>query len=110
MVAVALVRERDFQRAVLDYARLHGWLAVHFRPARTSKGYRTPIEGDGVGWPDLVLVRPPRLLFAELKTDRGKLSPAQERWLDVLGQVPGIEVRIWRPRDWERIVETLRKE
>src|SRR5437667_4476291 len=33
---------------------------------------------DGAGFPDLVLVRPPRVLFVELKRDAyGKLSPSQ---------------------------------
>ena len=30
------------------------------------------------GWPDLALVRPPRFLLAELKTDKGMTTPSQD--------------------------------
>jgi hypothetical protein len=64
------------------------------------------------GFPDLVLVRPPRLIFAELKTAKGRVSPAQGEWLEDLGHVaskvgPRIEVAVWRPDDLQRIAEVL---
>jgi hypothetical protein len=59
--------ERDFQRAVVELARLMGWRVHHTRPALTQRGrWLTPIQGDA-GFPDLVLCRPPRLVLAELK-------------------------------------------
>ena len=59
--------EREFQRAVVELARLMGWRVHHTRPALTRAGeWRTPIQGDA-GFPDLVLCRPPRLILAELK-------------------------------------------
>lgn len=71
------ISEAEFQRQVITYARLRGWLVCHFRPARTAHGWRTVVQGDGCGWPDLVLVRGPVLLVVELKTDRGRVSRAR---------------------------------
>jgi VRR-NUC domain-containing protein len=99
--------EADFQSVVVEVARLAGWRVAHFRPARTDKGWRTPVTADGAGWPDLVLVRPPRIVFAELKSERGKVRPEQTEWLDVLRLLPGTEVYLWRPNDWDALVEVL---
>ena len=99
--------ERQWQRQVLDAARYCGWLRAHFRPAQTARGWRTPVEGDGAGFPDLVLVRGHRLLFVELKSDRGRVSPAQQAWLDALRRA-SVEVHVWRPSDWARVEEVLR--
>lgn len=100
--------EREFQRQVLELAGLKGWLAHHTRPAMTSKGYRTPIQGH-VGFVDLVLAHPQagRLVLAELKAECGRLSPHQRVWLDALGRCPGVTVAVWRPSDWEDIKRVL---
>src|SRR5665213_1836630 len=63
--------EAQWQRRVLDLAQLCGWRVAHFRPARTATGWRTAVEADGVGYPDLTMVRDGRLLFAELKSEAG---------------------------------------
>lgn len=92
--------ESDLQRAVVDLARTLGWRVAHFRPAQVRAGrYATPVAYDGAGWPDLVLVRRERIVFAELKTAKGRTSAAQDAWLDALGQT-GAEVRLWRPAHW----------
>lgn len=83
---------------MVDLARLLGW-AVY----RTWISIRSP-----AGFPDLILARPGRpLILAELKSDRGRLTPAQEAWLDLLKQVPGVEVYVWRPADLEAIAAVL---
>jgi hypothetical protein len=64
----------------------------------TKHGWRTAVSADGVGWPDLTLVRGEQLIFAELKSDRGRLTDQQQVWLEVLGKVA--EVYEWRPCDW----------
>jgi VRR-NUC domain len=91
------VTEGQLQRQVLQLARLRGWLAYHPYDSRHSEA----------GWPDLALCRPPRLLLVELKSSRGRVSQAQRRWLDLLGQCPGVECYCWRPADWPGIVEAL---
>lgn len=96
--------ERELQSAIIELAQLLGWRVAHFRPAQTAKGWRTPVEADGAGWPDLTLVRNGHLLFAELKSSTGKLSPAQQVWLDELTAVSFAEDRVltfvWSPAQW----------
>jgi hypothetical protein len=48
-------------------------------------------------------VRPPRLVLAELKSEAGKVTEHQARWLALLHACPGVEVFLWRPSDLERI-------
>lgn len=98
--------EAEFQRWVTELAEVLGWTHVHFRPAMTSKGYRTPVSGPlGKGWPDLVLVRE-RVIFAELKSVKGKLSLEQDYVLEELRRA-GAEVYLWRPEDRDQIGEVL---
>jgi VRR-NUC domain len=99
--------EASFQSVVVEVARVAGWRVAHFRAAKTSKGWRTPVTADGAGWPDLVLVRPPRLIFAEIKSETGELRPRQTEWLDVLRLLPAAETYLWRPSDWAELVEIL---
>ena len=97
------VREADWQRTVIEAARRHGWKVCEFRKARVKRGgvdvYRTPFGADGVGFPDLLMVRPPRVLVVENKSENGKISPEQMDWLLQLGGCPGIEVRVLKPSD-----------
>ncbi len=66
----------------------------------------TAVSGDGVGWPDAVLLRANRLVVAELKTKRNKPTPEQDNWLLAFRNV-GAEVHVWKPADWNEIVEVL---
>ena len=100
--------EAEFTAQCLQLAHLRGWLTMHERPALRKDGrWMTPAAGDGAGWPDLVLCRPPRLIIAELKAEHGRVAPLQQRWLDALGACNGVEVCVWRPADWDRVVEVL---
>ena len=98
--------ELDLARQVRDLARQFGWLHVHFRPAKTERGWRTPFSGDA-GFPDMVLARRGRVVFVELKRDGRKPEPEQVRWLDHLG-AGAAEAYVWTPSDFDRIVEVLR--
>ena len=51
------------------------------------------------GFPDLVLVGCNGVLYRELKTDRGRLTPMQEWWLNSLLDA-GQDAGVWRPSDW----------
>jgi len=98
--------EAQHQEAVIDLARACGWLVYHTLNSRGSES----------GFPDLVLVRGARLVFAELKSERGKVKPDQQVWLDALAVVKGsydetvediVEVYLWRPSDWREIEQVL---
>src|SRR5678816_95122 len=90
--------EKDWQRDIIELARTLGWRVAHFRPAQTKHGWRTAVGGDGAGFPDLVLVRD-RVVFAELKVGRNKLSTEQIEWARYL-EGAGAEHRVWTEHDW----------
>jgi hypothetical protein len=78
--------EADFQRRVEGLARSLGWAVYH---TRFSKGSEA-------GFPDLVLCRPPRLAFCEMKVwPRITPRPAQVEWLARLGACPPVEAYVW---------------
>lgn len=79
--------EKQFQEVVVKRARAHGWLVYHTFDSRRSEP----------GFPDLVLVRD-RIVFRELKTNQGRLSPYQSRFLAAL-KAAGADVGVWRPSD-----------
>lgn len=108
MSTVALKQtEKQFEAAVREYAQLNGWLIFHPFDSRRSEA----------GYPDLTMVRDGRIVFAELKTDTGRVSKAQRRWLDALKVVEGnlfsvsdregFDVHVWRPADWWLIERVL---
>ncbi len=100
-------KEAEFQAAVIELAQMLGWKVAHFRAARTKDGWRTPVAADGAGWPDLVLVRD-RIIFAECKAERGKLSADQAVWLQRLDAAEA-EAYVWRPSDWDEIEAILKR-
>jgi VRR-NUC domain-containing protein len=117
------MKEAELQRAVIECAHRYQWLVAHFRTALMQSGkWATPVQGDGKGFPDLVLVRRGRLLFVELKSKGRKTTPEQNTWLSALRLVesmtrsdprsarPTISVHLWDPTDWGsgRIEDILR--
>jgi hypothetical protein len=109
--------EADFSRQVTDLAVALGWSWVHFRPAQTKRGWRTPVEGPlGAGWPDLVLARARgrdrRLLFVELKRELGQLTDEQQAVRQLLLEIglagDQVDVALWRPSDLRDPIETSR--
>lgn len=90
--------EKGWLDAVQQCAQLYKWRVFHCRDAR----------GSNPGLPDLILVRPPRLLFLELKTTTGRATRDQLEWLADLGQCTQIEAGLFRPTDEEVLFEKLR--
>jgi hypothetical protein len=93
-----VIGEKEFMAQVVAYAEANHWLVYHTYNSQRCQA----------GFPDLVLLRPPQLLFAELKTDAGQVTPEQQMWMDCLLAVPGIGVHLWRPADLGQIEEALR--
>lgn len=79
----------------MEFARLSGWVLYHTHDSRRSPA----------GFPDLVLVRE-RVVFAELKAEKGRVTPEQLAWLGRLWQA-GAEAYLWRPSGWPEIERLL---
>jgi hypothetical protein len=97
------ITEADWMGFVVSLATLRGWSVFHPYDSRRSTA----------GWPDLALVRGGTLILAELKTEKGKLSKAQEGWIAALEAVAvrtggAVLVRVWRPSDADAVQEALR--
>jgi hypothetical protein len=100
--------EAEFQTCVMDLARWTGWKVFHPRTVKTEKGkHLTAYTGDK-GFPDLVLAHQRYgVIFAELKTEKGRMSDEQRDWAIELKH-GGAEYYVWRPSDWEEIKKRLR--
>lgn len=105
--------EAAFQQQVLNLAGFYDWRCYHTHDSRRSQP----------GFPDLVLVRGPELIFAELKTEKGRVRPEQAEWIAALSEVgaavdavaqaaaldgyqpgdqtPRVDVYLWRPSDFD---------
>ena len=102
--------EEAFQARVVDLAHVYGWRVASFRPVRVQRAngstyYQTPFGDDGVGFPDLLLVRD-QVVYAELKAQNGILRPDQRDWRDALLAAGAIHY-VWRPSDWPMVERTL---
>lgn len=97
-VALSL-SERNLQRHVIALAEMRNWRVYHTHDSRRSQA----------GFPDLVMVRllcafPDSLteaVIVELKSERGRVTPEQEAWLDLLRRLPGVKFAgVIRPSNW----------
>lgn len=106
-IGAYLQSEAEFLATVIAYARANGWAVRHVLETRHHA------KVIGPGFPDLELVRPPRIVIAELKRQDAprKLPREQAEWIALfLGCVadnPGLSVHVWRPSDWPEIEEIL---
>ena len=64
------------------------------------------MQGDGKGFPDLVLLRGGAIVAAELKVGRGKPTPEQASWLAAFAAA-GAAAFLRRPDDWPEIERVL---
>lgn len=105
--------EEQFQDAVLDLAALTGW-RVYFVPdwiwrLVVVSMQRHPRKGRrwaSAGFPDMVLCKPPRLIFWETKTNKGRVRDPQKDWIADI-QSCGFDARVIRPKDWDYVAEVL---
>lgn len=91
------IEHDTWQQQVTDLGLTRGWEFHHQRISRQSKD----------GWPDCSLVRPPRLIFVEIKRIGDTVSRAQWYWLTLLSQVPAVECYVFWPTDWGEVVGVL---
>ncbi len=138
MIKSIKISEHDFSTQVEDLLQRFGWRWMHMKPAMFKDGaWSSRMNEEGKGFPDYCVVsdhryrKDNRLIFIELKSEKGKTTPAQEAWLEdlkecikhvsalpielgkrqrvVIGSlIPTLEVYLFRPSDIERITELLR--
>ena len=89
--------EAAFQSLVIDVAEFNGWTVHHQQPTKARSGKW--ITSGKAGFPDLTLLRPPQLVFLELKRVGGEATPKQKRWISDLQRVPGVEAYVVSPAD-----------
>lgn len=100
--------ESDFQKKVIALAQLHGWKVAHFRPGMNRRGkWQTAVQGDGTGFPDLLLARCSVVFVAELKADGKDVTPEQAAWLTAFAEAD-VPAFVWRPSDWGAIEAVLK--
>ena len=101
--------EKDFATQVEHLFTLFGWRWTHFEPAiRQSGEWATALRGMK-GLPDYIAVRDGKLIFAEIKGDRGRLTPDQTEWIERLRAVREVRTETWWPDDLQEIKELLRR-
>jgi hypothetical protein len=97
-----VLSESAFTTQVRQLAQLNGWLWYHTQRSQFS----------AAGFPDCVLIRPPRVVYLELKAYssrgvRGQPSPDQAEWLESL-EACGVEWMLVWPEDIDAVAELLR--
>ena len=92
-MSVNYIAEQDFQRTVIDMAQAFRWKVYYVPDSRRSPS----------GYLDLTLARNGIIHFWELKSQKGRITPAQQEWLDALGPW----ARVYRPSDLDEIERQL---
>ena len=105
--------ETEFQKHVIALSQGLGFVVAHFRNVRVQRAngsvsYQTPVQADGAGFPDLVVAGHGRVVFVELKANKGRIRPEQEAWINMLRE-GGATVFVWKPKQWSEIAELLEK-
>lgn len=98
--------EAAFQAKVIQFAHEAGWMHQHTYRGKTAKGaWRTNATP---GFPDLLLLKPGRMVILELKMPGNHASDAQNEWVSTFQTVGGnVEAYVVWPADWEHIVDLL---
>lgn len=95
------ITEKAFMQQIITLAKLRGFMVYHTHDSRKS----TP------GFPDLVLAKQGKIIFAELKTEKGRTSKHQQEWANALThhgpRKPTHTYHEWRPSDWPTIERSL---
>lgn len=90
------ISEAAFQKQVVQLAEMCGWLVFHNPDSRMVRA----------GLPDLLLIGDGIVIFAELKTDGGRLRPDQVTTIRRLVRADQL-VYVWRPRHFDAIKAVL---
>jgi len=87
MLTYDIMTERELDKHIRQLCKDLGLFRYHVQDSR----------GSSAGFPDLVIVGS-GIIFAELKSARGRIRPEQLDWMDRLEQA-GATWFLWRPAD-----------
>lgn len=90
--------EQGFQEQIIQLARIAGFEHIY----HTWRSDHSP-----AGFPDLLLLKGGCLIVAELKSNKGQLTPEQYFWLCEFQKIPSCESYLWCPEDWDEIKKVL---
>jgi len=90
--------EDPFRTQITNHAHATGWVSYHTHDSRRSER----------GFPDTVLMRVPEILIWEFKRQTGRLTDAQQMWLDGLSE-SGLEAACVRPLDNDELIARLER-
>jgi len=92
--------EKDFQERVMEMAGYLGWRCYAIPDSRRASL---------AGYPDLTCwsTRQKRIIWIELKREKGRISPAQEMIHEELRSI-GLEVYVFRPSQWTELESVLK--
>jgi hypothetical protein len=92
--------EREFQATLVSLLEMFGYVTEHSYPLLTRPKGGPPVWRTGStlkGKPDLLALRPPRLLAIEVKVGKGRLEAEQRCVLSLFAAIPC--ARAWVIRD-----------
>lgn len=102
------MREDEFAKKIEDTMDWLHLLWHHETDSRKSKA----------GFPDYCIVGPYGILFLEIKSSKGRVSPKQQEWIDTLAalsvedekmQATFVTAYVAYPDDWERVLSDLKR-
>ncbi len=105
-----MITERELQNTLLETCDALGIRAFHVHDSRRQvrKDGRLQLVGDAraSGYPDLTIIAQGGAIWAELKSEKGKLNPDQVEWLESL---PPHRAHVWRGRDLDLAIDIIRR-
>jgi hypothetical protein len=100
--------ESDWQKQVEAALTRNGWWFLHIPPnvVVCNRCHAKIYRGIQKGFPDIFAIKPPRMLWLELKRERGQLEPEQQQ----LGEMLQACGQTWlhaRPRDRAELLDLI---
>ena len=93
---LAGISEKELQTAILEALGYMGWRVFHVYDSRRSNP----------GFPDVLAIKGSRIVFVELKSEKGKIRPEQVEWLDDLVETHS-EVYLVRPSSQDAFMRNI---
>lgn len=95
-----LMTEDELLTAITEAATMTGWRWMHIRRSDLAI-----VQGHS-GFPDLILARDGRVMYLELKTMTGDVTPDQAAWLVALDN-GDVWATVVRPVDLDDVIAAL---